>query len=230
MDSDASSPAARDIFVQVPSCAGDCTLVTEADHRIGNQLAALSSYIRLKAREISASSGPPPRENVLLIMSSVDAQIRSIARLHRLLTVQGDRSEAVDLSASLDEVCASFTGEAYKPIVLLKDFSVGESIPPRQVLPICQIVAEAIMNAVKYAYPTGKTGTVTVRSRRGNLGEVIIEIADKGVGLNAEAAGKQSGFGLSLMRRLTQALGAQMELEDAQPGLCVRLVLPNAPT
>lgn len=217
-----SAPQIRDNILP-SNCAADCNLVAEADHRIGNELAALSSYIRLKEREMAAAPDSPTREkDAQLTISAVHAQIRSLSRLHRILTSRGGHL-AVDLHTMLEEVCAPFDGDVYRPVVLARDLSRAGAAHPDQVSPICQIVAEAITNAFKYAYPPGQAGEVTVRAHRGKTGELVIEVADHGVGLAQEPKRNTAGFGLGLMGKLAKALGARMEFEDRLPGVCVRL-------
>jgi len=67
---------------RVPACPGDLAL--EADHRVANHLAMLSSYIRLKeknlARQPDAQTPASLKRLSRGIQSSVSAQI---SRLHR---------------------------------------------------------------------------------------------------------------------------------------------------
>eukprot|EP01030_Chromulinospumella_sphaerica_P023403 gene23403-23433_t len=57
-------------------------------------------------------------------------------------------------------------------------------VTPDKVLPVTQIVSEAVTNAVKYAYQDGCEGKIHVRGRKDGA-SVVVEIADEGPGLKS---------------------------------------------
>ena len=107
---------------------------------------------------------------------------------------------------------------------------------------LSQIVNNLVDNAIKY---TPREGNVTIDCRQEG-GEVILEVADTGIGINPrhhdrlferfyrvdKARSRElggTGLGLSIVKHLSQAMGGSVSLES-QPGegstFCVRL--PNA--
>ena len=207
-----------------PGCAHDCALRRETDHRVANHLAMLSSYVRLKSAEFEPP-GAPGRDAIRLFAQGLDAQIRSIARLHRILT-SDDHDADVDLATLLIEVCAPFASGLDQRIVLLQDFAADCSARPDQVLQISQLVGEAITNAVKHAYPGGGAGVLLVRSQRTTAGGVRVEVSDNGVGLpQAFDPDTDGGLGFQLMRGLSRGLGAPLVFRSGPQGLRVSLTL-----
>lgn len=207
-----------------PGCAMDCALRHETDHRVANHLAMLSSYIRLKSAEFE-QPGPLGRDAARLFAQSLDAQIRAVARLHRVLTSQ-DRDAEVDLATLLREVCAPFANGLDQRVVIIQDFSPDCCARPDQILQISQLVGEAITNAVKHAYPGDATGVLLIRSQPTGAGGVLIEVNDNGAGLpEAFDPDRDGGFGLHLMRGLSRGLRAPLSFFSSPQGLRVSLTL-----
>lgn len=233
---DAAADAAATAACQGPtlptgrrSLCDDCRLIEEANHRIANHLSMLAAFARLKAIEMARQSpAEPTGESVQLLLESIRTQIEAVAGLHRSLAASGRRTSA-DLSEHLREVCAPLASLLAGRIQLVEDFAPECRAPPDQILPLTQIVSEAITNAVKHAYPPGRTGRILVRSRQPGLGALVIEIADDGPGLPAAVnPASGGGLGLRLMRALGDQLGARIEFRSGDGGLTVRITLPRA--
>ena len=95
----------------------------------------------------------------------------------------------------------------------------------QQLLPLTQIVAEALTNAIKYAHPAGQTGTIIVRCRRDAAG-LRVEVADDGVGLPRGFDPKaDSGYGTRLLTGLARHLGATLSFDAPGGGHCVAVTL-----
>ena len=85
------------------------------------------------------------------------------------------------------------------------------------------------MNAVKYAHPSGVPVQMSIDCSRGADGNVVLEIADDGVGLpEGFDAERDGGVGFRLIRSLASQLGAKLEIESDSMGLAFRLRLPAA--
>ena len=86
-----------------------------------------------------------------------------------------------------------------------------------QAVPLSLIVTEAVTNAIKYAYPAGRRGTIQVRLRRdGDM--VELEMRDDGIGIPAGRAetdsGTRDGIGIQLINGFARQLGAMLEVEQ----------------
>jgi two-component sensor histidine kinase len=198
----------------------------EANHRFANHLALLSGFVRLKAADIARQPLQPTVEDVQLLLESFRGQIEAMARLHRSLAV-GVPSAGADLGEHLHDICAPMSLLMAGRIALIEEVSPGCRVRPDQVLPVTQIVVEAITNAVKHAYPAGRSGKIRVRGRRARNGAVVIEIVDHGPGFpDGFDAAKDSRLGFHLIRALARQLEALVEFESRRVGLCFRLTLP----
>jgi len=70
------------------------------------------------------------------------------------------------------------------------------------------ILTELTTNAVKYAFPAGRKGTVTVGLKKTGDGKAMLEVVDDGVGfpIGFDLA-SQAGLGLNLVQGLAEQIG-----------------------
>lgn len=209
----------------VSDACSDCNLLVEADHRIANHLAMLRSYLHLEAKELERQPKEVSRDSVQLILASVDAQIVAVSQLHRALAAQGRRARA-NLSERLHATCAPFKSGLSGTTTIIEEFEEGCRVDADQVLPLTQIVAEALTNALKHAAAYGG-GTVLVRCKA-VLGGALIEVIDDGPGFppgfDPMSAG---GLGFRLLRGLSKQLGASMIFKTGPTGVRFELTLPQ---
>jgi two-component sensor histidine kinase len=197
---------------------GSCDRLEEADHRIANHLALLMGYLRLKGRELADRNLQPTGDEVRLLLDSVAAQIGAVARLHRSLAVSGNDGSA-DLGEHLQEICEPFRSSLSGAIQIVEDLPGGCMVRHDQILPLTQIVAEVMTNAVKHAYPVGHPGPILVRCARLQDGTIEIDVTDQGRGLPAGFNPKtDGGLGFRLMRALAGQLGAELDFAPAPIG------------
>jgi two-component sensor histidine kinase len=211
---------------RIATC-GACLLLDEADHRIANHLTVLAGYVRLNAMDFERQIGEPTREDMNQLLGSIGAQIESLASLHRALTM-GHGATSTDLGAHLRGICARFRESFARTLDLTEDYAAGCDIQPEQMLPLTQMVAEVITNAMKYAHPDGGVVKVHISSRPTPGAGPQITITDDGVGLPEDLPiATTSGLGLRLLHGLARQLGAKMDFQSTSGGLAFSLMLPG---
>jgi two-component sensor histidine kinase len=82
---------------------------------------------------------------------------------------------------------------------------------------IALITTELVTNAIKYAYPLGTKGLVSVRLMRTAANTVRISIRDEGTGLAGDIK-KSKGFGIRMSLALVEQIGATLKVEQRSPG------------
>ena len=83
------------------------------------------------------------------------------------------------------------------------------------------IVNELVMNAVKYAYPDGAGPIHVELQAQGD--NVVLSIADDGVGLNVKTDPRSTGMGQRIVTAMASKLEATVERDPAHDG--TRIVL-----
>jgi two-component sensor histidine kinase len=207
------------------TACGDCLIVREADHRIANHLAMLAGFVRLRAAEVARQPAGAQGRDGQLLLESIAAQIEMVARLHRTLTTPGAASP--DLGDHLREVCAPLVAALSGQVDFVADFQPGCVVPVAQVLPLTQIVAEALTNAIKHATRPEGRGAILASCRRNHRGALCIEVADNGGGFpDAFDPAVGGGLGFRVMRALARQLGAEIEFDSHDQGVRFRMTLP----
>src|SRR5437868_5058788 len=90
--------------------------LVEADHRIANNLASLSSVIRLQRDAISKSGKSLTTEQVCKLLDDLHARIEVTAKLHKSLA-QTANSNGVNLGDFLEEISEMISGRQGGPDV-----------------------------------------------------------------------------------------------------------------
>jgi two-component sensor histidine kinase len=208
---------------------GDIGLA-EADHRIANNLASLSSAIRLQRSAISKSGKTLSAAQVGLLLDDISARIEVTAKLHKslALAVNGDGVNLGNFLHEIAEMIGTLGGQGKMNLTV--DQSGDGYIEPRHALHAGLITAELLTNAVKYAHPSGLPVKVHVRCETRYDGSFTVEVTDDGVGFpeNFDPL-TDGGLGFQLMRTLANGLNAELQFEHDSLGVRARLVKPRRP-
>jgi len=202
--------------------------LSEADHRVANNLASLSGVIRLQRDSISKSGRSFTAEQVCLLLDDIGARIEVTAKLHKSLARAGN-GNGVNLGDFLQDIAEMIgsLGPSGK-MDLTVDSSCNDYIDARYALHAGLIAAELLTNASKYAHPSGLPVKVHIRCETRHDGSFIVEVSDDGVGFpeNFDPS-TDGGLGFQLMRALANGLHAELHFEHCSLGVRARLVRPK---
>lgn len=178
-------------------------LLREIHHRVKNNFNMVVSLLRL---QFADHPDPAVQESV---HESID-RIQSMALVHHFL-YQSDSQSSIDFHGFVERVVAELSG-MYADGREIR-FSVDISDLPVDITaaaPVSLIVNELVTNCLKYAFPDGRKGTITISSTavEGDLVELVV--ADDGVGLPQEFDPREA---TSLGMRLVHGLAEQVHGE-----------------
>jgi two-component sensor histidine kinase len=196
----------------------------EADHRIANNLASLSSVIRFQRNAISKDGKTFTAKDVCSLLDDIGARIEVTAKLHKSLALSGD-SNGVNLGDFVKEISEMIGALGPKGNMELSfDNGCDAYIDPRHALHAGLITAELLTNASKYAHPTGLPVKVYVRCATSDDGSFMVEVTDDGVGFAENFDPSTDGeLGFQLMRALAKGLDAELSFEHDSLGVRARL-------
>jgi two-component sensor histidine kinase len=204
--------------------------LSEANHRICNNLSLLASSVSIRAAHLSRRDEWVDSHDVATILYEISARIATVGQLHRLLSKTPENS-CLDLKESLRELCETLLSALSTPErTQLIWAGSGECIVTSEhVLPICLIVTEVVTNSLKYAHPTGVAGKLMVGCHRDADGSLLVEVADDGIGMpesfDLEVDG---GIGSKTIRLLAGQIGAEIAFDTSAIGVEFELRLPRA--
>jgi two-component system, sensor histidine kinase PdtaS len=190
-------------------------LFRELAHRMQNNLAVAISLLDMQGR---AHDNPEVRA---ALSNAVD-RISILAEGQTQLRPQG--AGVVEMQAYLGRICAHLS----RSIVGARSIDFDLAIEPATVsaekaLVLGLIANELITNAVKYAFAGGRSGTVKVAFAKEDAGDLVLTVADNGVGCPDDAP---PGFGTRLIEGLTVQHGGRTSRQDARPGCRVEVRIP----
>lgn len=191
-------------------------MLREANHRIGNSLQLVSSFISLQLRHLT----DPGARNAL---KEAQGRIEAVAHVHRRLYTSADMaSVALDeyLAGLVDELSKSLGPDDASPSIRL------EACPLRvttdQAVSLGVVVTELVTNAAKYAYPSGEGGEIRVILRPEAEGRAVLVVEDDGPGLGAGAP-KGTGLGAKIIAAMATGLRSRIEFDSDYKGVRARL-------
>ena len=199
-------------------------MLKEIHHRVKNNLQIINSLLYLQAE---TSSDPKLKK----ALEEGRGRIFSMALVHEELYHSGNLS-SVDLRAYTLRLCDGFT-QSLSGSVRIACEAEPIQLPIDHSVPCGLILNELVTNAIKYAFPDGASGTITVLVQKKD-DRIAMTVEDDGIGL-PDKAFKEGGdtFGLTLVRGLVEQLGGTLTLrnrrpeEDGSTGSSIRLEFPH---
>lgn len=189
------------------------TLLDEMQHRVANSLQIIASILMLKAKAVTS-------EEARGHLRDAHQRVMSVAAVQQHLHASTGIDQ-IEVSSYLSKLCsslaASMVGEG-QPIVV-EVISDSASIASAQAVSIGLIVTELLINAIKYAFPTSRTGARVLVTYETHGSDWKLIVSDNGVGKLAAAAAASSGLGTAIVKALVGQLEAQLEVTSTAAGL-----------
>src|SRR5215211_927001 len=194
-------------------------LLSEVNHRAKNSLAVAASLLAIQGRR-------QPDRAVRALFEEAQDRLNAMARVHDLLS-KSESVQRVDLATYVTDIC-----EALRPITE-DDGRVGFHVSAEDgilveadtAFALGIVLTELITNAVKYAFPTPRAGTIFAKAERGEPGRVEGSIKDDGIGM---ASFREGSLGYGLVRSLVQQIDGTIAVQS-DPGLAVTISFAAAP-
>lgn len=195
-------------------------LLREIHHRVKNNLAVVSSLLRLQSRYVGDDA-------VRDMFEEAEARIRSMALAHAHLYQTDNLSEITTgkyLGSLLNHLSSS-VGKLGGNITLSSEVE-DIALQIDTAIPLGFIVTELISNALKHAFPDGRRGELKLSLRSLGDGEFELAVKDNGVGMpsNPDLTHSES-CGLTLVDVFVKQINGDVELRT-QGGTEVRVRFP----
>jgi len=197
-------------------------LLREIHHRVKNNLQVISSLLALQA---GAASDPHTRS---MLGESRD-RVRSMALIHEKLYQTGAErgvtfaEYARDLAAHLRHSYAGDGGPVEIEIDVA-DLALDMDLS----VPCGLIINELLSNALKHAFPDGRSGRIRLGMRRAEGATLVLSVSDDGIGFPQEIDLRAPRtLGLRIVNILAAQIRASLDLGPG-PGTTITLTFPEA--
>jgi PAS domain S-box-containing protein len=191
-------------------------LVVEVNHRAKNSLAIAASLLAIQGRR-------QPDPAVRALFDEARDRLVAMSRVHDLLS-RFESAQRVNLATYVHDLC-----EALRPITEGDDrirleaaLEDGILVDADTAVPLGIVLTELVTNAVKYAFPAPRSGTIRAEGRRVAPDRIEVVVHDDGVGVSTM---REGSLGYGLVRSLVGQIGGEMDM-CTEAGLTVRISFP----
>jgi PAS domain S-box-containing protein len=190
-------------------------LFKEVHHRVKNNLQVISSLLDLQSDYLKD-------RQAIEMMSKSRNRVRSMALVHERL-YQSKNMTKIDFAEYIRDLTDSlfcFYGVNLNRVKLRID-AEGVLLNINSAIPLGLIINELVSNSLKYAFPRGKKGEISISLRSDNGGsdlpgrpEFTLTVGNNGVGFPRDLNFRETkSLGLQLVVALVDQIGGTIELD-----------------
>lgn len=200
-------------------------LLAELNHRVMNTLAMITALVRMESHELGDKGAGQALQRLETRLAAVTTLYRALHRAADVTQVAADRY--------LPEVAQAVAGSLSQDgrVAVVCDCA-AESLPTDSAAPLGLFLNEVMTNALKYAFPDGRSGTLRVGFRRIDAGHVALSVADDGIGTDAAQATAHThgtgGTGTRLIEAFAEQLQGRLDIDSSDKGTAVTITFPLA--
>jgi PAS domain S-box-containing protein len=198
-------------------------LLKEVHHRVKNNMAVIAGLLGMQAETLDD-------ERAAVALAESQRRVLSMALIHEYLYAN-ENLDRVNFGTYVEqlssELSASYAIAADLVTVSIEAQEVDLSV--HSAIPCGLILNELLSNAIKYGFPDGRSGEITVRFSRVGPGEFLLSCADNGMGIPESFDWKNpKSLGLRIVRILAKQIDGDLQLHRDQPGTRFELRFPAA--
>ena len=190
-------------------------LLREIHHRVKNNLQIISSLLNLQKSDCRNADTKE-------VLTECQNRVRSMALIHEKLYETNDLAR-IDFSTYIHDLTSYLFRSYGAPATIRRTIDSGKvQLNIDTAIPCGLIVHELVSNALKYAFPNGGPGEISIRLG-GENGKYLLTVSDNGIGLPKEMNFQSvESLGMRLVNTLTNQLDGKVEL-DSQNGTTFRI-------
>lgn len=177
-------------------------LLKEVHHRVKNNLHTVNNLLMLQAAYL--------QDDALRAIENSRHRIFAMSMIHQKL-YQTDDVRTVDISLYLAEFLQYLLDSFGPPSnIYIRRCIQSVRLYVNQAISIGLIINEAVTNCIKYAFPGGRQGAITINLEQKD-GMIELTVADDGIGLSHDPIGEETpSLGIQLIKGLTEDLGGKV--------------------
>jgi len=196
-------------------------LLKEVHHRVKNNLQIITSLLNSQAAYLNDTKA-------LTAILDTQHRVHAMSLIHQKL-YQSDKIATIAIDEYLKELVEHLSDSynsdgkiSFQLEILSMEMNVAMAVP------LGLLVNEAVTNCIKYAFPDGKSGIVSLSLKEVLPCSYSLNIADTGIGIkNPSDFSSRRSLGMKLMEGLSKQLGGQLTLDNIN-GLIINVLFTPA--
>lgn len=189
-------------------------LLREVNHRVANSLQLVASLVHMQA-------GAVREPDAKAALRDTQSRIQAIMQVHRRLYTSDDvqRVDMVDyMDGLVAELRHSFPNPTDRRAISVQTDAIH--LDTDKAISLGVVVTELVTNAVKYAYPEGRSGEVRISLGHAPEHRLQLVVEDDGCGLAEEgAAPRGTGLGQKVIAAMARSLNSRVEIDPRHQGV-----------
>jgi len=183
-------------------------LLKEIHHRVKNNLQIVLSLLNSQSAHID-------NEHALTAIRDSQHRVHAMSLIHQKL-YGSENVSSIDISIYIREL-VSYLSDSFNTWQRIRfEFSVEPlEMDVSQAVPLGLLLNEVITNSIKYAFPDGRAGKISISLARSTPHHCLLIIADDGIGIPDHIGNNRTGsLGMSLIAGLTKNLNGNFTIEN----------------
>jgi PAS domain S-box-containing protein len=183
-------------------------LLKEVLHRVKNNLAVVAGLLGMQAESLE-------NEAAAAALGESQQRVLSMAMIHEYLYAT-EHLDRVDFGEYVDQLAnklfADYATQSHH--VNIRTVADKIDLPVPLAIPCGLILNELISNALKYAFPDGRSGEITVQLTRRKSGSLSLSCEDDGIGIPENFDWQNApSLGLRIIIILTKQIHGELTLD-----------------
>ena len=180
-------------------------LVKEIHHRVKNNFHMVMGLLATQSEFLK-------NPEAINAMRESRHRIHSMSLIHQKL-YQSDNLSTIAMPGYIHELVNSLRESFDIPSSIQFSFDIDQvELDLSHAIPLGLILNEAITNAIKYAFPTGREGIIAISLKQQDESNLLVTVRDNGIGLPAIPAEAEHSMGMKLMRGLGEDIEASLSI------------------
>lgn len=193
-------------------------LLKEIHHRVKNNLQIIISLLNTQSRYLDNA-------DAIAAIKNSQHRMYAMSLIHQRL-YHTDNLGAIDMHWYIREL-TGFMEESFDTGAKIT-FCINSEVillDVVQAVPLGLVLNEAVSNAIKYAFPGDRHGTVAITLKKDGAQYCRLAITDDGAGLRHDFVPEESpSLGMSLMKGLAEQLEGSFQIKSSEEGVSIQVL------
>ena len=193
-------------------------LLKEVHHRVKNNLQIVMSLLNSQSVYVN-------NDAALTAIHDSQRRVYAMSLIHQKL-YQSANISVIPMRDYINELLANLRDSFNSGNRVAFELDIERvNLDVSQAIPLGLIINESIVNAIKYAFPGTRKGTVSVSLKYEADDHLSLKISDDGVGMPGTDAQQYNSLGLDLIQGLAKQLSGNFTM-NSKDGLQIAIVFP----